>query len=293
MLSANGTIGATPLPMRRYPPPIIHAPRNALPVLLSVPHSGRDYDPELLANAAHGRRALEMLEDPLVDRLAWRAIAAGTGAVIQPVARAAIDCNRGEDEVDPAAIAMVGPAPVGPRARHGLGLIASRTHRHGALWRRPIDRAELDRRVETVHRPYHRAVEQALDALAIAHGEAVLIDCHSMPPRPRGEAEIVIGDLHGRSAASWLSDAAAATARGQGFRVARNDPYAGGAIIARHGRPGDGIHAVQLEIDRATYLGRDLRTPGPGFDRVARLIEALAEELGRALLDRGLRNAAE
>ena len=279
--------------MRPYPPPIIHAPRNGLPVLLSVPHSGRDYDPALLANAAQGRCALEMLEDPLVDRLAWRAIAAGTGAVIQPVPRAVIDCNRGEDEVDPAAIALVSPAPVGARARHGLGLIASRTHRHGALWRRPIDRAEFDRRVETVHRPYHCALEQALDALAIAHGEALLIDCHSMPPRPRGEADIVIGDLHGASAAGWLSDAAAAIARGHGFRVARNDPYAGGAIIARHGRPTDGIHAVQIEIDRAAYLGRDLRTPGPGFDRVAGLLEALARGLGRAMLDRELREAAE
>ena len=279
--------------MRPFSPPIVRPPRNALPVLLSVPHSGRDYDPDLLANAVGGRRALETLEDPLVDRLAWRAIAAGTGAVIQPVARATIDCNRGEDEVDPAAIARIGPAPVGPRARHGLGLIASRTARHGALWRRPIDRTEFDRRVETVHRPYHRAIEAALDALAIAHGEALLIDCHSMPPRPRFAADIVIGDLHGASAAGWISDTAAAIARSHGFRVARNDPYAGGAIIARHGRPTDGIHAVQLEIDRASYLARDLRTPGAGFDRVAMLIEALAEGLGQALLARDVREAAE
>ena len=245
------------------------------------------------SNAAQGRCALESLEDPLVDRLAWRAIAGGTGAVIQPVPRAAIDCNRGEEEVDPAAVACVSPAPVGARARHGLGLIASRTHRHGALWRRPIDRAELYRRIETVHRPYHRAIEQGLDALAIVHGEALLIDCHSMPPRPPGKADIVIGDLHGASAAGWIGDQAAAIARAQGFRVARNDPYAGGAIIARHGRPAQGIHALQLEIDRAAYLGRDFRTPGPGFERVALLIEALAQDLGRALLDWGLRDAAE
>ena len=279
--------------MRPYPPPILHTARNAVPVCLSVPHSGRAYDPALIANAVQGRRALEALEDPLVDRLAWRAIAGGTGAVIQAVPRAAIDCNRDEEEVDPAAIAGIGSAPVGLRARNGLGLIASRTHRHGALWRRPIDRAEFERRLETVHRPYHRAIEQALDALAITHGEALLIDCHSMPPRPRGQADVVIGDLHGTSAAAWLSNAAAAIAHDHGFRVARNDPYAGGAIIARHGRPGDGIHAIQLEIDRATYLGRDLRTPGPGFDRVAQLIEALAQRLGQALLGRTRRDAAE
>ena len=55
--------------MRRYPPPTVHPPRGSLPVLLSVPHSGRDYDSAVLTNAAQGRRALETLEDPLVDRL--------------------------------------------------------------------------------------------------------------------------------------------------------------------------------------------------------------------------------
>src|SRR6188508_2439089 len=105
--------------MSRYPCPIIHPSRGSLPVLLSVPHSGRDYDAALLANAAKGRASLEPLEDPLVDRLAWRAIAAGLGAIIQPVPRAVIDCNRDEEELDPAAIAGVGAEPVGSRARHG------------------------------------------------------------------------------------------------------------------------------------------------------------------------------
>ena len=69
--------------MAHYPPPTIHPSRRSLPVLLSVPHSGRAYDESVLANAAKGRQALESLEDPLVDRLAWRAVAAGIGAVIQ------------------------------------------------------------------------------------------------------------------------------------------------------------------------------------------------------------------
>ena len=211
-----------------------------------------------------GRGALEMLEDPLVDRLAWRAIAAGIGAVIQPVPRAVIDCNRDEEEVDPAAIAGIGTAPVGPRARYGLGLVPSRTHRHGALWRRPIDRDELNRRVEQVHRPYHRALAEALEALRARHGEALLLDCHSMPSRRQAPAEIVIGDRHGTSAASWVSAEAVRLVRAAGFRAALNDPYAGGAIVARHGRPPDGVHALQLEIDRSLYLDRDGRTRGPG-----------------------------
>ena len=84
--------------------PIVHAPRSELPVLLSVPHSGRDYPAWLIAMAAGGRPALESLEDPLVDRLAWRALGRGLGAVIARAPRAAVDCNRAETELDPAVI---------------------------------------------------------------------------------------------------------------------------------------------------------------------------------------------
>ena len=292
MLSVFGTVKQSVLHMGRYPSPIIHQPRGSLPVLLSVPHSGRDYEPALLANSVRGMAALQTLEDPLVDRLAWRALAAGIGGVVQPVPRAVIDCNRDEDELDPAAIEGVGPGPIGPRARYGLGLIPSRTHRHGALWRRPIDRAELSRRIEQVHRPYHQALADGLETLKARHGEALLLDCHSMPSRRNAQAEVVIGDRHGTSAAEWFSSEAMRIIRGAGLRVALNDPYAGGAIVARHGKPAGGIHALQLEFDRSLYLNRD-GSAGPGFDRIASLIEALTTRLGEALLDRQVREAAE
>ncbi|HET9397562.1 MAG TPA: N-formylglutamate amidohydrolase [Sphingomicrobium sp.] len=278
--------------MGRYPPPTIHRSRCSLPVLLSVPHAGREYDRQVLANAAQGQRALEMLEDPLVDRLCWRAVGAGLGAVIQNVPRAVIDCNRDESEVDPAVIDGIGSAPVGPRARSGLGLIPSRTHRHGKLWRRPIDRTEFDRRIEQVHRPYHQALSDELDTLVGRFGAAILIDCHSMPSR-RGQAEVVLGDRYGSSSAAWVAAEAAGIARNAGFKVALNDPYAGGAIVTRHGRPADGVHAIQLEIDRSAYLKPDARTPGVGFDRIACLVETIAVGLGQGLLDLSLRDAAE
>jgi N-formylglutamate amidohydrolase len=278
--------------MGTYPSPTVHPPRGSLPVLLSIPHAGRNYNASVIANAAQGRRSLETLEDPLVDRLAWRAIGAGLGAVVQLVPRAVIDCNRDEHEVDPGAIAGISPAPVGPRARYGLGLIPSRTHRHGALWRRPIEPDELTRRVAEIHRPYHDALTVALDALLMRFGEVLLIDCHSMPSR-HGQADIVIGDRHGSSAAGWITDEAARLVRQAGCSVALNDPYAGGAIVARHGRPKDGVHAIQLEIDRSTYLAHDGRSAGAGFDRMASLIEHLSLGLGQALAHRCLRDAAE
>ena len=282
LLSFYGTHRLYTLDRSPLPAPIVHPLRTAVPVLLSVPHSGREYPQWLIANSTGGRSALESLEDPLVDRLVWRAVARGVGAVIARAPRAAVDCNRAADEIDPTVIAGAGNDAVGLRARGGLGIVPSRCVPFGRLWRGPIDQAELERRVEEAHAPFHDAIAAELDRIANAHGRALLIDCHSMPQRG-GQAQIVIGDRHGGSAAPWLAGQAASLARANGWSVALNDPYAGGHVVERHGRPDRQIHALQLEIDRSCYLGRDLRSPGPGFDRAAKLIEALAFGLAEAL----------
>ena len=275
------------------PAPSIHPARGDLPVLLSIPHSGRNYPPALVDLARGGAAALESLEDPLVDRLAWRALAAGCGAVVAQAPRAAVDCNRAEDELDPSIISGVPRGPMSARARGGLGVVPARTQAHGSLWRAPISLPELERRLAEAHRPYHQAVADALAALVERFGCALLLDCHSMPPPPDGIAEVVIGDRRGRTAAHWLSQDALAIVRGCGFSAGLNDPFAGGHVIARHARPGRGVHGLQIEIDRSCYLDPALRSPGAGFDRSAALLEQLAVELGEALLARRFAVAAE
>lgn len=256
--------------------------RSSIPVVLSIPHSGRDYPDWLVDLSLGGRESLESLEDPLVDRLAWRARARGLATIVARSPRAAIDCNRALGDLDPRMVIGAMSQAMSARARHGLGIVPARTQRHGHLWRSPIGKREFERRVAEVHGPFHDAIEAELDAIAIDHGSALLLDCHSMPPR-RGQAELVIGDLHGKSAAPWLTAQAASLARAMGWVVSVNDPYAGGHIVERHGNPQNGVHALQLEFDRRTYLADDLRSPGPGFDRAARLLDWLAVKLGESL----------
>jgi N-formylglutamate amidohydrolase len=264
----------------------VHQPRGDLPVLLSVPHSGRDYPDWLIDMAAAGRPSLAALEDPLVDRLVWRALGRGCGAVIARTPRAAIDCNRAEDELDPSVIDGARRGRVTARARGGLGIVPARTSQHGYLWRRAISTGQLDERLDQAHRPYHRAIEDQIGLLLDRFGVALLLDCHSMPPPPEGIAPIVFGDCRGRTADAWVSAKAIAVARSCGFEAGLNDPFAGGHVIDRHARPARGVHALQVEIDRRCYLDEGLRTPGPGFDRVAGLLEALSVEIGEALMER-------
>jgi N-formylglutamate amidohydrolase len=285
-LSLRQKLTVTPLS-----PPIIRQSRGELPVLLSVPHSGRDYPEWLVGLASGGRAALESLEDPLVDRLVWRALGRGVGAVIARAPRAAVDCNRAEDEIDPAVIEGGRRDRLTARARGGLGIVPARTPLHGYLWRRPVTQQQLHNRLDQAHRPYHRAIEDQLGVLLDRFGCALLLDCHSMPPPPAGIPPIVFGDCRGRTAEPWLSAEAMRIARDCGFAARLNDPFAGGHVIERHGVRG--VQALQIEIDRRAYLDDNLDRPGPGFDRVAGLLEALVVRLGEELLGRRFATAAE
>src|SRR4051812_28068562 len=108
-------------PFRRLGPD-----QPATPVVLSVPHAGRDYSHALLDAARLSRLKLEALEDRLVPRRAGRAVAAGAVAFIAGTPRAETDLSRDEREVEPA---MVVPRPApssladSPRTRGGLGLV--------------------------------------------------------------------------------------------------------------------------------------------------------------------------
>ncbi len=264
------------------------------PVILSVPHAGRDYRPELLKASRLPKHALEALEDRLADQLAWRATSAGMTAFVATAPRAEIDLNRDEREIDPLIVSPpLPPASIvqSARSRGGIGLIPSRIAGAGAIWLKRIPRQELDRRIAHIHRPYHQALEAALKRARAKFGSAVLLDCHSMPPRPpvpgqgqESHAKVVFGDRFGTTIAPDLLAAAVAASRALGFRTACNTPYAGGFVATRHGRPSEHIHAVQVELDRSIYLDPELRSPGPGFDSACRLILAVAQALESQLL---------
>ena len=96
-----------------------------------------------------------------------------------------------------------------------------------------------------------------------------------------------------RSRAFEVGREAIAIASRCGFAAGLNDPFAGGHVVERHSAPSRGIHALQLEIDRRCYLEKSLKGPGPGFDEVAGLIDALVVGLGESLLGRQFATAAE
>ncbi|MGH6697012.1 N-formylglutamate amidohydrolase [Sphingopyxis sp.] len=279
------------MPSRTIPRAAIAVNRPAVsgPVVVSVPHAGRIYPPEILSAARVDRPTLERLEDSWCDLIAAGAADAGATFVHALWARAVADLNRGEGQMAPGEVAMPLRAQFsapGRKERAGLGVVPTRLADCGPLWKRPIDGAALEWRLESFHRPYHAALADALAAARHEYGHAILIDLHSMPSIPVGQpghgARIIVGDRFGGTAGDWLIDLAVTSAERLNEPVARNQPYAGGHIIRTHGRPAEAIHAVQIEIDRSLYLTQDRLPDAARIERLARWFSDLVAEAGQA-----------
>ncbi len=255
------------------------------PVVVAVPHAGRAY-PASIPMLHAPIDQLRPLEDRFADHLAKGAIAAGLATIITSVPRLMIDLNRSEEDLDPAMVAggFPGGAPLTPRARGGLGLIPRRLGQTGEIWRLPLGRVEIDRRIRLYHRPWHAALAATLLRARDRFGAALLIDLHSMPPLGGTRApSVVIGDRIGRSAAPHLTAAAYEFVCGAGLAGAINVPYAGGHTLDRHACPQRSVHALQIEIDRSTYLDTALDRPSPGLLRMQDFVTDLAMRLGDEL----------
>jgi N-formylglutamate deformylase len=269
----------------------IHRPIGAAgAAVFSSPHSGRVYPRQMLARARIDAQTLRRSEDAFVDELFAAAPGFGAPLLRTDAPRAWVDLNRGLDELDPALIDGVRAAGLNPRLAAGLGVIPRVVAEGVAIYAGKITLAEANARLDRHWRPYHDALEGLLHDARARLGVAVLIDCHSMPsdalrnaPHVRGRRpEIVLGDRFGVSCAPWLMRLAEQRFDDAGFRVIRNTPFAGGYITQRYGRPSQGIHALQIEIDRALYLDEQRLEKSGNFDLVQAALRPVIAALAGA-----------
>lgn len=271
--------------------------RAALPILIAAPHGGRAYSAELLKNMRDDRLRIR-LEDRHVDVLALEvARLSGAPLLLAEAPRAMIDLNRAPDDIDWGMVS--GKPSVRPRnslanrrARSGLGLVPRRIPGSGELWRSPLAHDELQQRLAMIHQPYHATLGKSLELIRDQWGAALLLDLHSMPPlRPRFSEErapdFVVGDRFGASSHERLTAISLQYLEQQGRIAARNRPYSGGYVLDRHGAPQRGVHALQLEVCRASYLCTRFDAPSVRLPVIARMLAGMVRTLAREVAAMG------
>lgn len=273
------------------PPFAVDEPaEHAVPFVFNAPHSGAVYPDSFLAVSRLEGLALRRSEDAYVDRLFASVVALGAPLMRVNFPRAYLDANREPYELDPRMFAGRLPAFANTRSLRvagGLGTVPRVVADGQEIYRERLPVDEALQRIETLYKPYHRALRALVNRTAAAFSHAVLVDCHSMPStslgrEDDGKTEIVLGDRFGTSCAPALVEAFEHHFRAQGFRVVRNKPYAGGFITEHYGEPGLGRHALQIEINRALYMNEQTLALTPGFPglaaRLGSVVAAVASE---------------
>ena len=262
-------------------------------VIFASPHSGSDYPPAFLAQARLDEQAIRSSEDAFVDRLFDAAPEMGSPLIVADAPRAYVDLNRASDELDPALIEGLRRVNPNPRIASGLGVIPRVVAGGRPIYNGRITMSDAETRLTRVWRPYHGALSKLMDESHMAFGEAILIDCHSMPhealdslgPRGSRKPDVVIGDRFGAAASPALVSAIEAAFARAGLRTARNMPFAGAYVAQAYGRPARRRHAVQIEIDRRLYMDEARIEPRPDFEAFRAVITGVISEiagLGRA-----------
>ncbi len=280
---------------------LIRPDQRTTSVVFASPHSGRDYPEAFLDQTVLDKLDIRSSEDAFVDKLFEVASRYGAPLLRAGAPRAYIDLNRAPDELDPALIEGIRRVAHNPRIASGLGVIPRVVSNGRPIYRGKLRLDEAQARIAGHWRPYHDALQTLLDQSHAAFGEAILIDCHSMPHEalenvgPHGSAkpDVVLGDRFGAAAAASVVDRVEAAFTAAGFRVARNMPFAGAYITQHYGRPSRRQHCIQVEIDRSLYMDEATVEPRPGFEVFRRRLEQVVAEIAAIGAPREMPVAAE
>jgi N-formylglutamate deformylase len=273
------------------------------PVLFNSPHSGRIYPQAFLETSRLDLQTLRRSEDSFVGELIEGVVARGHPLVRAHFPRCYVDVNREPYELDPRMFEGRLPSFANTRSMRvagGLGTVARVVGDAQEIYDQRIAVTEALRRIDGLYKPYHRALRRLFIELQRDFGAAILIDCHSMPSSTAGRderprADLVLGDRYGTSCVAIVTDVIEQCMRNFGYAVSRNKPYAGGFITEHYGNPAAGLHAVQLEINRALYMDERRYERSESFARLAGEFEILADRLAEIPLEelRPYRAAAE
>lgn len=275
--------------MDAFDPIVVHGPREPVrAIVLDSPHSGTempgDFDTVLpLAVLREG-------EDSFIDAL-WRPAAErGMPVLAARFPRTYLDPNRHADDLDPDLLAEPWPGPIRDSGKSGIGksLIWRTVKADQPIYARRLTVAEVRKRIERCHVPYHRTLRDLLDAAHRRFGRVIHFNCHSMGattslliegvegrPRP----DFVLGDREGSSCDPGLTAFVRERLAAHGYDVRVNDPFKGVELVRAYSDPAAGRHSLQIEVNKRLYMDERSLQPHGGFAVLQRQLMQLLEDV--------------
>ena len=272
------------------PAHVTHGPDEVVvPLLLDSPHSGHVFPDDF--GAVVSEHALRDGEDCFVDELYLPATERGVWLLAAQFPRTYLDANRHAADIDldlldggqwPHAFEPSGKAAIGKA-------LLWRTLDDGTpIYSRKLGVAEVRSRIEQCHAPYHRTLQERIDATHARFGRSYHINCHSMNAvagaqgeggAGRARADFVLGDRDGTSCDPAFTAFVREVLAGMGYDVKINDPFKGVELVRAFADPRAGRHSLQVEINKRLYMNEAERAKSAGFDALQKNLLGLVDAL--------------
>ena len=272
---------------------ILKPDHGPAPFIFNSPHSGRTYPAAFLKASRLTAPALRKSEDAYVDLLLAGVVNIGATLMHAHFPRAYLDLNREPYELDPALFSGTLPDYANThslRVVGGLGTIARVVNEQEEIYRSQLPVSAALERISRLYKPYHAALSGLLNEARQQFGYAVLIDFHSMPSYQGDrsniqKADFVLGDRFGTSCPREMVRTIERFLAGLGYKVTLNKPYAGGYITEHYGNPAEGVHALQIEVNRALYMDEETLALRRDFRNLRANLTKLADSIVQTLPD--------
>ena len=257
------------------------------PFVFCSPHSGRVYTEAFISASRLDPHRLRKSEDCYVDQLFGDVVQLGAPLLSALFPRAYLDVNREAFELDPQLFRVRLPHYANTdsvRVAGGLGTIARIVSEGEEIYKQPLSLPAAQERIRRLYVPFHDQLLDLLNTTMRGFGQAILIDCHSMPSatvgrQPGPRPDFVLGDRFGETCDAKLTRFVQNELSEMGYQVQLNRPYAGGYITEHYGAPANGFHALQIEINRALYMNEQTLQPNRGFGQLQRDLTEMAQRL--------------
>ncbi len=274
-----------------YRPKVLHrrAPtKSGAPLVFDIPRSGNNYPQEFHSPAPFDavRRSVSMY----VEELYNGAPDHGATWLYALFPNVYIDANRHELDVDPAWFEGEWSEPLEPsdKSLRGMGLIPRVCGKGDVvLQETPISAADLRHRLDNYYWPYHNELTGILKEFRESHGVAFHVSCHSMSSvggkavadAGRVRSDFDIGTRNGSTTQPEFAEAVIECLKGFGYDVTRDEHFIGAESVRKHGNPENGIHSLQIEINRGIYMDEDSYRRGDRFAEIQGHLSQLAHRL--------------
>ena len=260
--------------------------KEKFPIIISLPHSGDNYYSEFINSSLLDKDELCRAEDSFVDEIWDFSINEGYCYIKSTIPRIYVVLNRHPLELDPYLCSSDIPKfeqSKSLKVLSGIGVIPKVSNYGNDIYAEPLSRAEIRKRLISYYFPYHRALKYMIKRLKNKFNDVLVIDCHSMPssdvPKKSTFVDINLGNNYGLSISENIFNLIRGNFEKLGFIVEENIPYSGGFITQFYGNPSDGIHVLQLEINRSIFMDEKLFKKNRNIELISKKIRKATKSI--------------